>query len=197
MSPHPRSTLPTRSDRALRGANSPRYEVACAHVAPLRGTARTFRVAFVAAAFTLNWLWEMAQMSAYAELARLPWRTTAVVCTIATLGDVTITLGIYGVGALAAGDLRWGMERRWNVYATLALLGAGAAAAIEWRALATGRWSYSHRMPIAPLLGIGVLPLLQLTLLVPGACFLAAFWTTNQNTTSRAHDEGCDPDERA
>lgn len=150
----------------------------------------TFLVAFVAAAFTLNWLWEMAQMPAYGELARLPWRTTAVVCTTATLGDVLITLALYGVGALAAADLRWGMERRWNVYATLALLGAGTAAAIEWRALATGRWSYADGMPIAPVLGVGVLPLLQLPLLVPGACFLAASWTMRiQNTTGRAHDE--------
>lgn len=38
---------------------------------------------------------------------------------------------------------------------------------MEWRALATGRWSYTDGMPILPVLGVGLWPVLQLTLLTP------------------------------
>jgi hypothetical protein len=69
------------------------------------------------------------------------------------------------------------MSGRWNVYATAALLGGACAAAYEWRALVTGRWFYAERMPVVPLLGVGLWPLLQLTLLVPLALWGAAWWS--------------------
>lgn len=139
-----------------------------------------FVIVLPIAAFGLNWPWEMVQMPAYTELASVSWRDTVRICTVATLGDATITLGIYGVGALATGRLRWGLEKAWNVYATAALLGGACATAIEWRALAFGRWSYSDRMPIVPVLGVGLCPLLQLILLVPAAMWLAA-WRTRRS----------------
>src|SRR3989442_115376 len=92
---------------------------------PPRGTSRLpwFLAALCAAAFAFNWPWEMAQMPAYAEMAGRPWGETLWPCTLASLGDVAATLAIYGVGALAAGQLRWGTDGRWNVYTTAALLG--------------------------------------------------------------------------
>lgn len=135
-----------------------------------------FVAALLVSAFGLNWLWEMAQMPAYAEMAGRSWGQTVPTCTLAAVGDVGMTLAIYAAGALAAGSLRWGLQRRWNVYAAAAILGAAAATAIEWRALASGRWSYAERMPIVPVLGVGLWPLLQLTLLVPAALWIAAWW---------------------
>jgi hypothetical protein len=138
---------------------------------------RSFAATMFFAAFALNWLWEVAQMPAYAETAERSWRESVLTCTIATVGDALITLAIYGVGALASARLRWGLEGGWNVYATVALLGGACAVAIEWRALAFGHWSYSDRMPVVLLLDIGLWPLLQLTLLVPAALWIAARWT--------------------
>ncbi len=129
------------------------------------------------ASFGLNWVWEMVQMPAFAELAGRLWQESVVTCAVATLGDVGITLAVYGVGALATGQLGWGMTGKWNVYATAAVLGGVSAAAFEWFSLATGRWSYTHRMSIVPVLGVGVWPLLQLTLLVPAAFWIARWWT--------------------
>ena len=137
----------------------------------------SFFAALLVAAFGLNWIWEMLQMPAYAEMAGRAWHDTFWICTRASLGDVLITLSVYGVGALAAGQVRWGTTGRWNVYATAALLGAACAAVIEWKALATGRWNYSERMPIVPLLGVGLWPTLQLTLLVPASVRVAAWWS--------------------
>jgi hypothetical protein len=128
-------------------------------------------------AFGLNWLWEMAQMAAYREMAEHSWWDTLLPCTLAALGDMAVTLAVYGVGALAAGEMKWGMSGKWNVYAAAALLGGACAVAYEWKALASGWWSYGERMPVVPLLGVGLWPLLQLTLLVPVALWLAAWWS--------------------
>ncbi len=135
-----------------------------------------FFLVLVLTAFCLNWLWEMLQMPAYAQMTGRPWRETVVTCTVATFGDVAITLAIYGVGALAAKRLSWGMETKWNVYVTAAVLGSVAAASIEWRALGAGRWSYTAQMPIVPLLGVGLWPFLQLTFLVPFSFWVAGWW---------------------
>ena len=119
------------------------------------------------AAFSLNWVWEMVQMPAFAEMAGRSWQETTLTCTVATVGDVVITFAVYGIGSLAAGNVHWGMTGSWNVYATTTILGAVAAAAFEWFSLATGRWSYTERMPIVPVLGVGLWPFLQLMLLIP------------------------------
>jgi hypothetical protein len=95
---------------------------------------------------------------------------------VPALGDMAITFAVYGLGALAARQVGWGMTGRWNVYAAAALLGGACAVAVEWRALAVGRWSYASAMPIVPLLDVGLWPVLQLTLLTPLALWLAARW---------------------
>ena len=128
---------------------------------------------FSAASFILNWPWEMLQMPAYVEMSGRSWGQTAIPCTIATLGDVGLSLGIYGVAALAAGRLRWGMTGGWHVYLASAVLGVVTATAIEWWALANDRWTYSSAMPKMPLTGVGLWPFLQLTVLVPLALWIA------------------------
>jgi hypothetical protein len=146
-----------------------------AGVTPLRGV--RFLVATALAAFVLNWPWELLHTPVYSQMAGRPWRETLPMATVASLGDIAIALAIYGVGALASGDWRWGMCGRWHVYATCALLGAACAVSYEWRALAVGRWSYTERMPMVPLLGVGLWPLLQLTVLVPLAFALGRWWS--------------------
>lgn len=118
-------------------------------------------------AFLLNWLWEILQISAYADLDGRALSAIMLHCGRAALGDAAITVGVYGIGALAAGTLAWGLRPGWNVYATGALLGFIQAALIERAATLSGRWSYSDRMPIVPGLDVGLWPLLQLTVLVP------------------------------
>lgn len=147
-----------------------------------------FLAASGVAAFALNWIWEMGQGGAYADLADLPWRQKLVRCTIASLGDVTTTLAIYGTGALAAGRLSWGLSGKWNVFATGALLGVVSALAIEWRALALDLWSYNQRMPVVPIARVGLWPLAQLTLLVPASFWIATHWV---NTAPLARRSSC------
>jgi len=135
-----------------------------------------FLAALLVAAFVLNWPWEMAQMSLFVEMAGRSWWETAVPCARASLGDGAMTLAVWGLGALAAGRWRWGLAGSWNVYAVAALLGAVFAAAFEWQARASGRWSYGERMPVVPVLGVGLWPFLQLVVLVPASLAVAAGW---------------------
>ena len=136
----------------------------------------SFFAAMFVAAFGLNWLWEMLQMPAYAGMSGRPWREKVLVCTLASIGDSIITLGVYGVGALATRRLRWGMQGGWKVYVTVGLLAAACAVVVELTARATGHWSYLERMPTVPMLGVGLWPFLQLTLLVPLALRFAVWW---------------------
>ena len=137
----------------------------------------------VLAGFVLNEIWEMAQMSAYVETAGHSWTSTLRLCTRAAVGDAGIILGIYAVGALAAGDLGWGLRGRWNIYATTAVLGLAFAVLVEHAALAAGRWSYTERMPVVSVLGAGLWPLLQMTLLPP-LTFLFARWWAGRSATN-------------
>ena len=134
-----------------------------------------FITTLIITSFVTNWLWEMAQMGAFVEMAGSPWLNTTMRCTVATLGDVTITLGIYAVGSLAARDSEWGSARTWNVYAFAGIMGLGCGAAFEWFSLATGRWTYNTYMPVVPVLKVGLWPLLQLSILVP-----LSFWLSSE-----------------
>jgi len=140
-----------------------------------------FFVTTVLASFVLNETWEMAQMSAYFETAGSSWTGTIGFCTRAAVGDVGIILSIYAVGALAAGDPSWGLCGSWNIYATAAVLGLTYAVMVEHAALAAGRWSYTERMPVVFVLGAGLWPLLQMTLLPP-----LTFWIAQRLTRCRA-----------
>jgi hypothetical protein len=148
---------------------------------PWRRLARFFATT-VSVSFVLNEIWEMAQMSFYVQTAGHSLMSTLGYCTRATVGDVGIILGIYAAGALAAGDPAWGLRGRWNIYATVAVLGLAYAALVEHAALAAGRWSYTERMPVVPMIGAGLWPLLQMTLLPPLTFWIARWWAGRSAT---------------
>lgn len=129
-------------------------------------------IALCLIAFVLNWIWEMVQMPSFVEMAGRSWWSTVVRCTIATVGDVGVTLTAYILVALATGKLQWAKERNWNTYAVSALLGVYHAILTERWALASGSWSYTEAMPRVPILDVGLWPFLQLGVLIPIAILL-------------------------
>lgn len=133
---------------------------------------RSFFVALFIFAFGLNWLWEMLQMPAYVKTPASSWQAKVFVCTVASLIDAVITLGVCGLGGIFAGRLQWAMRGGWKVSLIFALGGAMCAVIIERFALAFGFWSYSDRM---------------------GGCAGAGHWlaaapATNAYSASRAMD---------
>jgi hypothetical protein len=62
-----------------------------------------------------------------------------------------------------------------------AAVGALGAVGLEWYALASGRWSYNERMPIVPLVNVGLWPVLQMTLLPSLSALLAVSLTARRS----------------
>ncbi len=128
-----------------------------------------FVVVLLISAFALNWVWEVAQSSAY-QTAEQSMTESLFFCTLASVIDAVTILGIFIAAAFLFG--RGG----WKFYLTIALLGAVCAVAFEKIAFTFGWWNYHEKMPRVPLLGTGLSPFLQLTLLSPLAVWLALYW---------------------
>lgn len=135
-----------------------------------------FVVAVALSAFLVNEVWEVAQMFAYIRPTGASWISEFARCTRAAAGDVVIILGIGAIGALASGDPAWSLTGKRNVYVASSVLGLVYATLLERLALAEGRWSYADAMPLVPLLGVGLLPLLQMVLLPPLSIWLGRRW---------------------
>ncbi|MGH7365438.1 MAG: hypothetical protein ACREK9_03430 [Candidatus Rokuibacteriota bacterium] len=119
-------------------------------------------------AFLLNLTWEFAQVPLFAGMPSAQHWGAILVCGRATLGDVVIALVAYWAIAASAG------ARSWVLRPTAAQLTGFVAAGVlitifmEWLATQVlGRWMYAETMPVVPLLGVGLSPLLQWIVLPP------------------------------
>lgn len=141
-----------------------------------------FLTALFIIAFGLNWLWEMTQILAYAGIEERSWIKVLINCSLASVGDGILTVGVYLVAAFMLGRLRWDTNAAGLIiYPVMAFFGAVSAIAIERIALKFGFWSYQELMPVVPVLQVGLLPFLQLTLLLPAALWLVQ-WRHKQRT---------------
>lgn len=134
-------------------------------------------------AFLLNWIWEGGQMFAF----RVAWTWWACFfyCTLATVVDALATLIIFLLltGFSTPPDKNFRMSK--TVLANAALLGAICAIAFEQLAFTYNLWAYNELMPTLPILGTGLLPFLQLTILIP-----LAIWLVHKTIEIRWHECG-------
>ena len=83
-------------------------------------------------------------------------------CTLATLGDAGIALTAFWVTAIFAKDRSWVL---WPSRLNIAIfVSVGVAATILLETLAIDvfdRWAYGNNMPRLPVLGTGLLPIVQ------------------------------------
>ena len=114
----------------------------------------------LAVAFLLNWIWEATHAAAYVEstgpfLYRLrhclPMAGTDALWTLALVGHRDCSL---------VGRRRPSAQRRRSGRS-----GRCRAVAVEWAALAEGRWTYNALMPIVPIVDVGLWPVAQMTIL--------------------------------
>jgi hypothetical protein len=134
-------------------------------------TSRDIAVTILVMAVLLNYPWEMAQAGLFAPMgsaAEASWR-----CFVASVGDGLMILMIFAVGWVIHDDTRW--FRRWSAGRLGYTMFAGGlgGAAIETWGLAAGRWQYADSMPRVPVLELGLVPLLQMSILA-----LLTFWAT-------------------
>jgi len=121
-------------------------------------------------AFILHVIWENAQAPLFQGYASFSQHFSA--CLFGTVGDVAITLFVYVLVALLKNDLNWIASLNKKDIAVLAIIGFFIAVGIEWRALLFGRWAYADSMPLIPYLKVGLLPIIQMTLLLPLSVFI-------------------------
>jgi hypothetical protein len=125
-------------------------------------------------AFLLNFPWEFLQVPFFAEMPAMVHWDAILLCTRATLGDVLIALTAFWIVAALRRSRHW--LHRHDARAILGFVAVGIVITVglEWHATELQqRWQYAERMPTLPLLGTGLLPLLQWLLLPPLIVWLA------------------------
>jgi len=122
----------------------------------------------------MNWLWEMAQMFAFKLKPEDSRIEILVFCTLASVVDALVTIGIYKLLS------QFFSANQTVFYLFAAALGATCAVFFERFAFHFGLWTYSELMPVVPILETGLLPFMQLTLLVP-----SAIWLTKRDLKKR------------
>ena len=105
-------------------------------------------------------------MFAYQTELNEGWLKAFLSCTGASVIDAVVTVAIY---ALLARLMKLNNAK---FYIGAAVLGALCAVGFEWFAFRFGLWSYGEQMIVLPVINVGLLPFVQLTLLVPLAIWL-------------------------
>jgi len=128
--------------------------------------------AFACVTFLLHYAWELLQGPLYTQFAGLSWTEHALPCLPAALGDVVIAAVAHAFAGALTRRWRWPFERN-RMAPALLWLAAGLVITVTFELLAVswGRWAYTERMP--QVLGVGLSPLLQWTLLPPLSLLLA------------------------
>lgn len=129
-------------------------------------------------AFLLNFVWELMQAPFFQALPDIPHWEGVKLCGLATIGDAAIALVAFWCVAAAAQSRAWILSPQRRDLAVFVVLGVVITIGLERSALATGRWQYSEAMPVIPLLGVGLTPMLQWSLLP-----LLAAWLVRRQLT--------------
>ena len=119
-------------------------------------------------AFLLNLVWEFWQIPFFVGMAEQPHWLGVRICTQSTLGDVATLLAAFWITAIAARTRQWILLPRRQDLAIF--LGIGIIAMALFESVATGpagRWAYTTTMPRLPIIGTGLLPLLQWLVIPP------------------------------
>jgi hypothetical protein len=99
-------------------------------------------------------------------------------CFVASLKDLVIMAGLYGILVLLTWERYWFLRLGGSRLLLLAVAGFVVAIFIEWRALAGGKWGYSSEMPRVPLIGVGWSPVLQMVLIPLALAWLSHVWAS-------------------
>jgi hypothetical protein len=137
-------------------------------------------------ALPLHLIWEVAQIEAYA-FPETNLMKDVIGCFLPSLGDGLMTLVIYWAGWLAFRDWQWILHPGIHGYLFMMSIGLLLAVAVEWNALyQTRAWAYNERMITVPILGVGLLPILQMLLLLPATAVLVQWmWRKRRKTPVR------------
>lgn len=129
-----------------------------------------FGTAFSAAGFFLQFIWESIQCSPFFRHvgAQPTWGSMV----LATAGDILMMWLVYFIVSVFKKSFLW-FQKDWNIQTLMIIILTSVALAtlVEFWGLQTARWTYTAANPIVPLLGISLLPLLQMLFINPIAMY--------------------------
>lgn len=112
--------------------------------------------------FLGHFAWEILQAPLFSSFDQTSHFAGIAICLQATLGDLVIALAAFWGAALVAKSRYWAL--RTSIITLLVFFGIGLLATIglEYiQAEMNGRWTYAQAMPVLPILGTGLSPILQ------------------------------------
>jgi hypothetical protein len=115
----------------------------------------------LASGFVTNLIWENAQAPLYEGYKGFGQHF--IFCFVASIVDGVIIVVFYLIVSVIRRNRSWLFSIRIGDIIILVILGILTAIAFEKWALSNGTWSYDERMPM--ILGLGLMPLLQLSIL--------------------------------
>jgi hypothetical protein len=116
--------------------------------------------------------WEVLHFPLYTYWKSERWTSIAYDIVHCTVGDVMIALVALTVALLLFGDRRWPRHSFAGVAVVTLALGLGYTIYSEWLNVVVRKsWAYGPAMPIVPLLGTGLSPVVQ-WLAVPAFAFV-------------------------
>jgi hypothetical protein len=131
--------------------------------------------------FLLHFVWEMWQIPFYEEMLSDSHWSGVLRCSQATLGDGVIALVSYFFGATIARNLFWVATPTFLPYVSYIVTGIFITILFEYFAVdVLYRWQYSELMPTLPLIGTGVLPLLQWLVIPPAVLWITKVFIQGQ-----------------
>ncbi len=131
---------------------------------------KIFLLFIISLTFVINLIWENSQAFLYKGYENF-WQHFEP-CLIASFGDILIVGVLYLLVSLFFRDFSWVHDPKIGHLFWLSFFGVVIAILVELWALETLRWQYSL-MPVIPVLRVGLLPVLQMTV-IPPFVFLVA-----------------------
>ena len=117
--------------------------------------------------FVLHFVWEKLHIGLYTKYEKLGQGMPLTL--MATSGDVLYTILAVLFVSTVKQNILWVIHPTLAEYVSLGILGFCVALFVEYKALALKRWAYKKSMPL--MFGVGVSPVLQMTLLLPFTVF--------------------------
>ena len=133
---------------------------------------------FSVIAFVLHLAWETIQCSPFFRHTANTPNLGAMI--LASAGDVLMILAVYLMTAIKYRSFSW-FKEQWGTSLTLSVVGFSLILAVfvEIWAIRTQRWAYTDNNPVLPILGISILPLLQMALINPISMFASKIILTS------------------
>lgn len=112
--------------------------------------------------FLGHFAWEILQAPLFASLKETDHFVGIAICLKATFGDLAIALAAFWCAAFAGQSRNWVANMGNTSTAVFFAVGLVATIALEYlNTELTGRWAYDGAMPLLPILGTGLSPILQ------------------------------------